>query len=54
MENQGNRYLYLCRWIKQKIKCHWKENQGIEIRVEDITQNSAQRDKEMEKTKQKN
>lgn len=51
MENYDNRYLCLCRWVKQKTKHHWKENQRIGIRLEDTIQNLAQRDKGMEKTK---
>lgn len=54
MENYDNGYLYLRRWVKLKIKHHWKENWRRGIRFEDTIQNSAQRDEEMEKTKQKN
>lgn len=54
MENYDTRYLYHCRWVKQKVKHHWKENQKIEIRFKDTIQNLAQTDKEMEKPKQNN
>lgn len=48
MKNYNN------RWVKQKIRHHWKENQKTEIRFKDIAQNLAQRDKEMQTTKQNN